>query len=72
MKVQELNIQGMTCGHCVVSVRKGLSAVPGLVVESVEIGKAVVRYDETRVKPEEIARAVEETGYSVVSYCIKQ
>jgi len=67
MKVQELNIQGMTCGHCVMSIRKGLSAVPGLVVESVEIGKAIVKYDETRVKAEEIMRAVEETGYSVTS-----
>ncbi len=67
MKVQELNIQGMSCGHCVMSVRKGLSAVPGLVVESLEIGKAVVRYDETRVKAEEIVRVVEATGYSVSS-----
>lgn len=67
MKAQELKIQGMTCGHCVMSVRKGLSTIPGLVVESVEIGKAVVRYDETRVKTEAITRAVEEAGYSVSS-----
>lgn len=67
MKTQELKIQGMTCGHCVMSVRKGLDAVPGLVVESVEIGKAVVKFDETRVKSEQIRRAVEEAGYSVSS-----
>ncbi|MEX1139387.1 MAG: cation transporter [Bacteroidota bacterium] len=67
MKTQELKIQGMTCGHCVLSVRKGLSEVPGLAIESLEIGKAVVRYDETRVKAEEIVRAVEATGYSVSS-----
>ena len=67
MKTQELKIQGMTCGHCVMSVRKGLDAVPGLVVESVEIGKAVVKFDETRVKTEQILRAVEEAGYSVSS-----
>lgn len=67
MKTQELKIQGMTCGHCVMSVRKGLDAVPGLVVESLEIGKAVVKFDETRVKSEQIRRAVEEAGYSVSS-----
>ena len=65
MKVQELNIQGMTCGHCVMSVRKGLSAVPGLAIESLEIGKAVVRYDETKATIDDIKKAVEETGYSV-------
>jgi copper chaperone CopZ len=47
------------------SVRKGLDAVPGLVVQSVEIGKAVVRYDETKVTTDDIKKAVEETGYSV-------
>ncbi|MEX2115845.1 MAG: cation transporter [Bacteroidota bacterium] len=65
MKVQELNIQGMSCGHCVMSVRKGLDAVPGLVVQSVEIGKAVVRYDETKVTIDDIKKAVQKTGYSV-------
>ena len=67
MKVQELAIQGMSCGHCVMAVRKGLGTIPSLIVESIEIGKAVVRYDETRVKVEDIRRAVEETGYSVSS-----
>lgn len=66
MKVQELTIRGMTCGHCVMSVRKGLNTVPGLSIESVEIGKAVVRYDESRVTIDNIKKAVEETGYSVV------
>lgn len=65
MKVQELRIQGMSCGHCVMSVRKGLDSVPGLVVESVEIGKAVVRYDESRVSLDSIKKAVEATGYSI-------
>ncbi len=67
MKTQELKIAGMTCGHCVMSVRKGLEAVPGLVVERVEIGGAVVRFDETKVQMNTIKKTIEEAGYSLLT-----
>ena len=66
MKMLELTIQGMSCGHCVMAVRKGLGTIPNLIVERVEIGKAVIRYDEAQVNVEDIRLAVEKTGYSVV------
>ena len=66
MKVDELKIQGMTCGHCVMSVRKELTRVDGITVEEVQIGMARVRYDDSRVKRQDIERAVEEAGYTVV------
>jgi copper chaperone len=66
MKVDELKIQGMTCGHCVMSVRKELTRVDGVTVEEVQIGMARVRYDDTRVKRQDIERAVEEAGYTMV------
>jgi len=37
-----LNIDGMTCGHCVQAVTKALSAVPGVKVRSVAVGSAVI------------------------------
>ena len=37
-----LNIEGMTCGHCVQAVTKSLSAVPGVKVKSVAVGSAVI------------------------------
>jgi copper chaperone CopZ len=66
MKTQELTIQGMSCGHCVMHVRKALAAVKGLDIESVDIGKAVIKFDETIVSKELIARAIEEAGYTLV------
>jgi copper chaperone CopZ len=48
-------------------VKKALSTIKGLETENVEIGKAVVKFDETRVTAESIAKAIEEAGYSVVS-----
>lgn len=67
MKTQELTIQGMSCGHCVMHVKKALSNLEGLETESVEIGKALVKFDETKVTRESIANAIEEAGYQLVS-----
>jgi copper chaperone len=67
MKTQELTIQGMSCGHCVMHVKKALSTVSGLETESVEIGKATVKIDETKVTTATIAKAIEEAGYKLIS-----
>ena len=60
-----LNIEGMSCGHCVMAVRKELSKFPDIFVEEVEVGKAVVKFDESKVNDQDIIRAVEGAGYSV-------
>ncbi|MEK6755000.1 MAG: heavy-metal-associated domain-containing protein [Bacteroidota bacterium] len=67
MKTQELIIEGMSCGHCVMSVRKELSKVSGLTVENIEIGRALVQYDEAKVTKGQLAKVIEEAGYRLVS-----
>lgn len=67
MKTVELKIEGMTCGHCVMSVKKELGKVAGLTVQNVEIGKALVEYDEATVTADQLARIIEEAGYRLVS-----
>lgn len=67
MKTHQLTIEGMSCNHCVMHVKKELGKVTGLVVEDVQIGKATVRYDETGVSQEKISLAVEEAGYKLVA-----
>lgn len=67
MKTQNLTIEGMTCGHCVMHVKKELSKLVGLTIENVEIGKARVQYDETKVTHDQISKAIEEAGYKLVS-----
>ncbi len=64
-KTESIQIQGMSCGHCVGAVREALQEVEGVEVEAVEIGSARVRYDAERVSREQIAEAVEEAGYAV-------
>jgi len=68
MKTQELHIAGMTCGHCVVSVKKELDKLADVTVLDVQIGKAKVQIDESKVKRERLTKAVEKAGYRVVSF----
>jgi len=65
MTTHTLNIQGMSCGHCVMSVRYALSKVA--VVKEVLIGKAVVEIDDERINMDDLKRAVETAGYEVQS-----
>jgi copper chaperone len=67
MKHVTLSIGGMTCGHCVKAVQKELGNIPGVVVDKVEIGTAVLEIDEKRVTAEMLAAAVGEAGYTVIS-----
>ena len=62
-------VKGMTCGHCEMRVRDALSGVEG--VKKVEVDRtkdqAVVHTEKnTGVAVEELAKAVEEAGYTLV------
>ena len=65
MKTQEFKIEGMSCGHCVMAVKAELGELNLDNVE-VEIGKAKVDYDESKVSEQDIVSAIEEAGYKVV------
>ena len=67
MKVQELKIDGMTCGHCVMSVKKELGKLQHVQVDDVQIGKARVQYDDGKVSVMDFAQAIERAGYKLVS-----
>lgn len=66
-KTVHISIDGMSCGHCVKTVRQALESVQGVQVRSVEIGRAVVDLDETVVEAERVAEAIEERGFAVRS-----
>lgn len=65
-----VNVSGMTCGHCVMSVTEELSELAG--VESVDVelvagGVSPVTVTSSReLGDDEIEEAVEDAGYSVV------
>lgn len=65
MAEAKLRIDGMSCQHCVMAVRKALGGVAGVDSSDVEIGSAVVRYDEGKVSQKDLETAVEKAGFSV-------
>jgi copper chaperone len=67
MKTVQMSIQGMSCMHCVMSLKKELSKIDGVTINTVEVGKANVAIDESKVTDQLLHHAVEEAGYAVVS-----
>jgi copper chaperone len=64
MNKLELEIDGMSCSHCVAAVKDALDELPGVDVEHVAVGSAQVNYQPEKVSPEQIVLAVEDAGYS--------
>ncbi len=60
-----LKIEGLTCSLCAPAVKVALEGVPGVKRAEViyERKEAVVEYEEGRVDPADLVRAVERTGF---------
>ncbi|MDP4172835.1 MAG: heavy-metal-associated domain-containing protein [Bacteroidota bacterium] len=66
MKTEKLEIEGMSCQHCVMHVRKELSRLD-VNIRDVQIGSADIEYDENKVTREDLKKAVNEAGYRVIN-----
>jgi copper chaperone len=67
MAETKLAIEGMSCQHCVMAVKKALGGVPGILESDIQIGSAAVKYDESKIKKEDIKAKIEKAGYKVKS-----
>jgi copper chaperone len=65
MSEATINIEGMSCQHCVMSVKKAIGALKGIDQSEVSVGNAVVKYDDSKLKKEEIEAAIEKAGFKV-------
>jgi copper chaperone CopZ len=59
-----LKIDGMSCGHCVASVKRALASLDGVTVENVAVGSATLAYDPAVASPEKIADVISDAGYT--------
>ncbi len=68
-KTTVLKVQGMTCGHCELSVQEELEELDGVERAKAdrETGDVEVAYDESKVGAEQFREAIEEVGYTLRS-----
>ena len=64
---REYTVQGMTCAHCVLSVREEVSEVPGVESVDVDLASGRLTVAGARVDDAAVADAVAAAGYQVVS-----
>ena len=67
-ETQNLNVQGMSCQHCVHAVKSSVSALAGVdsVDVSLEKNLVTVGFDPGMTSLQSIEAAIEDQGYSVV------
>ncbi len=63
-----VRVEGMTCTSCEDHIREALKQPPG--VRAIEVsykrGDARIEYDPKQIKPEQIRRAIDATGYKAI------
>ncbi|OEF99222.1 hypothetical protein BHF71_09530 [Vulcanibacillus modesticaldus] len=64
-----IRVEGMTCGHCKMSVEGALKKLDGVAsaVVSLEDKNVTVVFDENKVSFEQMKEAIEDQGYDVVA-----
>ena len=67
MKTLELKIDGMTCHHCAMAVKKELGKISDIKINNVTLGSAIVEVDESKTTVEVLKNAVTEAGYVVTA-----
>jgi len=58
-------IDGMSCMHCAMRVKKAIEALPGITSLHVEVGKAALGYDESQTSRPDIEAAIIKAGYTI-------
>jgi formate dehydrogenase gamma subunit len=62
-----LKVKGMTCQHCVMSVKKSLGMLEGIQNVDVDLKKGEVFFDNTKgLSADVLKKAIEEAGYEVI------
>ncbi len=62
-----LKVEGMSCQHCVMRVKKAVDALKGIQSSDVQIGTVKVKFDEKAVAKADIEKAITNAGYKVAS-----
>lgn len=67
MQTVTLNVQGMSCGHCVKAIEGSIGELEGVKQVSVKLEKASVdvSFNESQISLDTIKETIEDQGYDV-------
>lgn len=62
-----LNVQGMSCGHCVNAIEGSVGKLDGVnqVKVNLDVAEVEVSFNETQVSLDKIKETIDEQGYDV-------
>ncbi len=63
---RDYTVEGMTCAHCVLSVREEVAEVPGVEAVDVDLASGRLTVTGEGVEDAAVATAVADAGYQVV------
>ena len=67
MQTITLQVQGMSCGHCVKAVENSVGALAGVKEVQVNLAEGLVdvAFDEAQVSVDQIKETIDDQGYDV-------
>lgn len=66
-KKHTLEIDGMSCDHCVSAVRSALEALEAVTVHEIDVGSAEVTFDPSDISHDQIGEAIDDAGFELVA-----
>src|SRR6056297_1819735 len=68
-KREKIDIRGMSCANCAISIEKGLKSKKGVKSAKVNFASdsASIEYDKNNLSREEIDKVIENLGYKVIN-----
>jgi copper chaperone len=67
IQIREYTVHGMTCAHCVLSVREEVSEIPGASAVEVDLASGRLTVTGIGVADDAVRAAVAEAGYEVAA-----
>ena len=65
MTETKIQIEGMSCQHCVMRVKRALEGLNGIKDLDVTVGQANVTFDEAKLLKKDIEDAIVKAGYKI-------
>ncbi|WP_442603267.1 copper chaperone CopZ [Paenibacillus sp. KN14-4R] len=66
MKNVTLQVEGMSCNHCVNAIEGALNGIHASSKVDLSAGTVAVEFDESKLSLEAIKEAIEDQGYDIV------